>query len=254
MSQFDTLFSSEPRFVAYLTAGQRGLDYTVQAAISLVAGGVNVLEIGVPFSDPIADGPVIQEAMMDALTRGITLDQIFAAISKIKAQIAVPIILFSYYNPLFAYSLPRVLPAAKAAGVDGILIVDLPLEEGEEIFLQCRKAGIEPILLLAPETSLSRISKLDKLSNSFLYYVCRNDVTGSKATLPSRYQTRIAAIKKTCKNPIVTGFGIGTPEQVKEISQFCDGFVVGSAIIKKIANGASPVQLTEFAKQLITEV
>lgn len=174
-------------FVGYLTAGQRGLEFTKAAAIALVEGGVDVLEIGVPYSDPIADGPVIQQAMQDALLRGVNLEQILTTIKEIKAAVDVRVVLFSYYNPLLNAKNESSLKAIKAAGVDSILIVDLPYEESDEFYQACALCDLKRVTLIAPSTPISRIELLRSPQTEFYYYVCRNGTTGMKNNLPENF-------------------------------------------------------------------
>ena len=182
MNCFKQIFNQGPAFVAYITAGQRGLAYTEQAAAALVAGGVDILEIGVPFSDPVADGPTIQAAMNDALANSVNIHAVLQSIKNISDVVDVPIVIFTYYNPLYNADLNKIFHAAKTAGVDGILVVDLPIEESTAYFASCKHNAIEPICLIAPATAEQRIQKISEQCNSFLYYVYRNGTTGVKKT------------------------------------------------------------------------
>jgi tryptophan synthase alpha chain len=247
MNRFHPLFSQKKIFVGYLTAGQRGLPYTEDAAVALVAGGVDILEIGIPFSDPIADGPSIQNAMQDALERKVQMNAILGTIEKIKKRVDVPIVVFGYYNTFLATQNNQVLAEFKNLDVEGILVVDLPLETSTSYFEECRLNKIEPISLIAPTTTARRIQEIDVHSHAFLYYVCRNGTTGLKSSLPEDYKEKMRGIKNNSNNPVVAGFGIGERSLAEQALEHADGFVVGSAFIEAITNGASANDLTTLA-------
>lgn len=237
-------------FIAYLTAGQKGLDFSIQAALALVKGGVDILEIGVPFSDPIADGPVIQNAANESLKLGTTIFDVLELIKKIRKQTNVPIILFSYYNPILQAESKRFFQVAKDVGVDGILVVDLPLEEAAGFEENCRKVGVDPIFIIAPSTPKKRIKLISKHARRFLYYACRKGTTGMQSGLPSGFKEKIQEIKSVVSLPVVTGFGIASCESAQKVVKYADGFVVGSLFVDAIAKGASAKKLTELAKQI----
>lgn len=250
MKKFERIFNSHKAFVGYITAGHRGMHYTEQAACALVKGGVDILEIGVPFSDPIADGAIIQEAMVDALNNSSDLKTVFRAVSNIKQKAQVPIILFTYLNPLLAIGIDSALYEASKAGVDGILVVDLPIEESSNYFEKCIASGLEPICLVSPSTDNNRVVEINRHCNSFLYYVCRNGTTGIKNSLPNDYIQKIKSIKLHSDKPVVSGFGIGDKALAKQVLQHADGFVVGSAFVKAISDGASPADLQNLATEI----
>lgn len=249
-NKFQQIFNDRKAFIAYITAGHRGLDYTEQAAKALVKGGVDILEIGIPFSDPVADGPAIQAAMTDALTKPINLTEVFTRIRHIKQSVDVPIVLFSYLNPLIAMGIDKVLTDAKMAGVDGLLVVDLPLEESTDYFAHCKQHELEPICLLSPTTDDQRISQINQHANAFLYYVCRNGTTGVKNSLPDNYPKQMSHLKSLADTPVVAGFGIGNRELAQQALDHADGFVVGSAFVKAISNGATPEELQALAESI----
>ena len=250
MKNFEMIFKSRKAFIGYITAGQGGLDYTEQAAIALVDGGVDILEIGVPFSDPTADGPVIQQAMSDALQIGLNLQDIFKIISTIKYMRDVPIVLFSYFNPLLSIGLDKALQEAYDAGVNGILIVDIPFEESSDYFKKCLAYSLEPIGLISPSTDNQRISEIGSNCNSFLYYVCRNGTTGVKSNIPDDYIQKITNVKSHTSQPVVCGFGIGNKILAKQVLKHADGFVVGSAFVNAISQGATPKDLKNIATEI----
>jgi tryptophan synthase alpha chain len=247
---FQALFDQKQAFVAYITAGHRGLDYTEQAAHALIRGGVDILEIGLPFSDPIADGPIIQEAMLDALARGTELTAVLKTIARIKQQTNTPIVLFSYYNPLLASGLNQALEQAARAGVDAVLVVDLPLEESHEYLNLCRAHQLKPIGLLAPSSSKARIQAISSAFDGFLYYVCRHGTTGIKNSLPDNYANNLNTIRSQTKTPVVSGFGISTQALATNALHHADGFVVGSAFVQAISNKASPDDLQTLATHI----
>jgi tryptophan synthase alpha chain len=250
MNVLQQAFSNQKAFIGYITAGHGGIAYTEQAACALVEGGVDILEIGVPFSDPIADGPVIQAAMQEALVASVDMHTVFHAIRKIKQQTHVPIVLFTYYNPLIAMGLDEGLSSAAKAGVDGVLVVDLPIEASKTYFEICKTHQLEPIGLISPSTDEHKVRAINKHCNAFLYYVCRNGITGIKDTLPSDYIEKIKSIRMLSDNPVVSGFGIGSSALAAEALRHADGFVVGSAFVRAISNGASPADLKNLATDI----
>ena len=247
MNTMKGIFAKKKAYIAYLTAGQRDCAHTVEAAVSLVEAGVDILEIGVPFSDPIADGPVIQQAMNNALLKKCTLDEVLMVIKQIKQRVNVPIVLFSYYNPILKAGLASALQSASRAGVDGILVVDLPLEEADTLHQQCLKNLIEPVSLLSPSTNYERIKKISQHGGAFLYYVCRNGTSGVKSDMPEDYANKMKQIKSQANQPIVSGFGIGSRALAEQALKHADGFVVGSAFVNAIASGASLAKLKQLA-------
>ena len=250
MNCFQKLFKEKKAFVGYLTAGHRGLDYTVDAACAMIDGGVDILEVGVPFSDPVADGPTIQAAMTDALSHGFEFDHVLKAIKSIKKHKPIPIVLFSYLNPLLSGGLKKNLKKAKKSGVDAVLIVDLPLEESAEYFSVCQSVGLDPVGLVSPTTPLGRVSEIDGHCHSFLYYVCRSGVTGVKSSLPDGFAEKMDQLESVCDTPIVCGFGIGNSVLAKEALDHADGFVVGSAFVSAMTEGATPAALKELAQSI----
>lgn len=247
MNIIENVFKNRKAFVAYITAGHRGLSYTQEAALSLIEGGVDILEIGVPFSDPMADGPVIQQAMSDALNNSVDFDGVLRTIENIKKVSQTPIVLFTYLNPLLAQGLQISLNNAANAGVDALLVVDLPLEESAEYFEQCNTYALNPIGLLSPTTPAERIKTIAESAQGFLYYVCRNGTTGVKDSLPQGYEEKISVIKANASLPVVSGFGIGNREMAKNALECADGFVVGSAFVNAINQDARPEDLKQLA-------
>lgn len=232
-------------YVGFLVGDEGVEDY----AEALIAGGVDLLEIGLPFSDPVADGPVIQNAAHSALQHGTTPELVLDRIEKIKKRVEVPILLFSYYNPLLKKG-KSFLHQMKQKGCDGVLVVDLPLEEGEQFIRDVHEASLDIVFVGTPSTSLSRIKKLAHASSGFLYYACQKGTTGKRDTLPPQTKERILEIKKQSPLPIAVGFGVSNRKQAAELLSVADGFIVGSAFVEKVSGGCSPQELTELARSI----
>ncbi len=250
MSKIAQQFKQGPAFVAYLTAGDGGIQRTEQAALALIKGGVNILEIGVPFSDPVADGPTIQQAHTRALQNHTTLQDTLSLVKSLRQQTDVPIILFSYYNPIFQALKNDFFVKAKQAGVDGCLIVDLPVEESADYFAACKENNIDPVLLLAPSTPVERIEKINSHGSGMLYYACRKGITGVQQALPADFANKMKLIKQHTNLPVVAGFGIADAAIAKKVLQVADGFVVGSRFVKAVAQGLMLDELTALAKSI----
>jgi tryptophan synthase alpha chain len=221
-------------FVAYLTAGYPDIPTTVELALAFERVGVDILELGVPFSDPLADGSTIQLASAKALEQGVDLPQIFSIAADIRSQSTIPICLMSYYNPLHHYGLNKIVNDAANAGVDGFIVPDLPPEEAVSFIALARKRGLSTVFFIAPTTRPSRMETIAAASTGFIYYVAITGVTGARSVIPASYREHIRQAKALTDTPICVGFGISTSGQVRAISQSADGVIVGSAIINKI--------------------
>ncbi len=243
-------FAKEKAFVGYLTAGDGGIKKTLEAFFALIAAGVNMLEIGVPFSDPIADGPVIQRASNRALTNHTTLKDILWLSKEIRKKSDIPIILFSYLNPILAAVHSAFFQDAKKAGIDGMLIVDCPIEESMTVHQHCLAADIAPIYVIAPTTTLARMRYIDQQAKGFLYYACRKGTTGIQSFLPDDFIEKMQVIKKNVTLPVITGFGISTLETAKTVLQQADGFVVGSLFVKALEDGMTTSELKNLASRI----
>jgi tryptophan synthase alpha chain len=219
-------------FIAFVTAGDPSLDRTVEVAAALEEAGVDVLELGVPFSDPLADGPVIQRASDRALKQGTRLASVLEAVRRIRARSELPLLLFSYVNPLLRYGLDRLARDAAAAGVDGVLVTDLPPEEGAEWIACARQAGLDTVFLAAPTSPESRLKRVTDCSRGFVYAVSRTGVTGERDALSSDAASLVGRLKALTDAPVALGFGLSTPEQVRAAAEVADGVVVGSAIVR----------------------
>jgi tryptophan synthase alpha chain len=251
MRRIEKLFKEKKPYIGYLTAGDGGMERTLLAATALVKGGVDLLEVGIPFTDPIADGPVIQEAMERSLSMGTTPNDVLLFIQKFRKSNDVPIVLFSYYNPILKGG-KQFLEKAVKAGVDGILIVDLSIEEGEEFQKEAQIVGLDTIFLVAPSTPESRIEKIANASSGFIYYASSAGTTGMKTKLPNDLTEKVSLIKSSCNLPVVVGFGISNSDMTKQILKVADGFVVGSYFVDAIGKGKTAEELTKQAKELIS--
>ncbi|MCK9364842.1 MAG: tryptophan synthase subunit alpha [Syntrophales bacterium] len=235
-------------FIAYITAGDPDLRTTGMLIPALERAGVDIIEIGVPFSDPVADGPIIQAASERALKKGIKLDDIFKMIATVRKKSRLPIVLFGYYNPVLHYGNAAFAAAAGASGVDGILVVDLPPEEADELRRYTDPAGLSFITLIAPTTGLARIRKMVGRASGFLYYISVTGVTGTAKPVLEDIRNDMKNLRTITSLPTVVGFGISTPEQAASIAALADGVVVGSALVKLIgANGKSNELLPDIA-------
>ncbi len=245
----------EKALVAYLTAGYPDLEATRHLILALDAAGADVLELGVPFSDPTADGPVIQGSSQKALRNGTTLPRILDLVAKLRSSTAMPVIIFSYYNPILAYGNQRFARHAAEVGVDGALIVDLPAEEAAELKKHTGARGIDFIPLIAPTTGPERAQKILRGASGFVYYISLTGVTGTGRPRLQEIRTNLARIRKMTRLPVVAGFGISTPAQAREIGAQADGVVVGSAFIRLMEEngkrkGAAPKAVYTLARRL----
>ena len=228
----------EKALVAYITAGYPDLETTRALIPALERAGVDVLEVGVPFSDPTADGPVIQAASQAALKKGTTLPRVLDLIGELRGTVEFPLVLFSYYNPIFSMGSGPFARRAAVAGVDGVLVVDLPAEEAGELRVDTDPAGIDFISLVAPTTGGDRVRKVVKAASGFIYYISVTGVTGTRGPELEETRTNVGVIRTMTKLPVVVGFGVSTPEQARQIGSMADGVVVGSAFVKLIGEHA----------------
>jgi tryptophan synthase alpha chain len=221
-------------FVAYVCAGDPDFDTSLAVCRALVSNGVDVLELGVPFSDPLADGLTNQLAAQRALESGMTAARVFELVRRIREFSQTPIVFYTYYNLVFANGVEAYVKAAHDAGVDGILTLDLPPEEAGEVTAACRTHGVDTVFIIAPTTPESRIDTIAKVTTGFIYYVSREGVTGVRDQVAGNIPQAVAQIRKHTKTPAVVGFGIGTRAQVAEVAAHADGVVVGSALVNCI--------------------
>jgi tryptophan synthase alpha chain len=239
MNRIDSTFRTLRRgggcaLIPFLTAGDPDLDTTRRLMRAAVESGADLLEIGVPFSDPIADGPALQKSIELALTAGSSLPRVLEMIADFRTDSQVPIVLYGYYNPIFRYGAERFARDAARAGVDAVLVVDLPPEEVDELYPHIRRNGIHFIFLLTPTSGPGRIAKVLKKASGFVYYVSLTGVTGSTAISIDAVRLAVDGLRRHTKLPIGVGFGIATPEQAAAVSQFADAAVVGSALMRVV--------------------
>jgi len=241
-------------FVAYLTAGDPDLETTAKLIPALENAGVDIVEIGVPFSDPTADGPVIQAASQRALKGGATLAKILATIAALRRTSAIPIVLFGYYNPILSYGPERFAAAAATAGIDGILVVDLPPEEARELRRYTDPAGLAFITLVAPTTDSKRARRILRQATGFVYYISVTGVTGAAAPHTEDVRSDVKRIRSMTAFPVAVGFGISTPGQAAAIAPLADGVVVGSALVRLIGEKAGSPDLIQAAASFAREI
>ncbi len=260
MSRITDLFTrlkqnDKKAFVAYITAGDPTAEFSENLIYELDKAGVDLLEIGVPFSDPLADGPTIQEASIRALKHNINLETIFNIVANVREKIELPMILFTYLNPVYKYGMKRFVEDMKQSGLDGALILDLSAEESEDYRKDMRDAGLDTIFIVAPTTDNDRLKMIADCSTGFIYYVSRAGVTGEQSDLDSEIFSNVNRIRGLTDKPVAIGFGISTPQQVKTVAQYGDAVVVGSAIVRRIKENKDRIdgylKVAEFVKNLV---
>jgi tryptophan synthase alpha chain len=247
-------FDHKPGLVVYLTAGDPSLDATRTIAIAAIDAGADVIELGVPFSDPLADGPVIQRAMERALERGTRLKDVVGLAGEIRAaRPRAGLVIFSYLNPILRYGLRRFTDDAAAAGVDGVLATDLIVEEANEYLAEMERAGLDPIFLAAPTSPDARLEAIATHSKGFVYAISRVGITGKQQSMTTDAAALVGRIRRWTRLPIAVGFGISTSEHVAQVAEFADAAVIGSAIVELIersAPEAAPGAVARFIKGL----
>jgi tryptophan synthase alpha chain len=247
-------FEKKPSLVAYVTCGDPDLATTREVVLAAIEAGASVIELGVPFSDPLADGPVIQRASERALKGGTTLEQVLTVASEIRLQSqSAGLIVFSYLNPILRMGMEKFCKVARAAGLDGVLVTDLPVEEAHAYLDQVRRYELAPIFLAAPTSPDARLKRIAAASRGFVYAVSRTGVTGAQKQLPEDARDLVRRLRPFTKLPIAVGFGISTPHQFKAVGAFADAAVVGSAIVETIERnpGREAASVGEFVKNLV---
>ncbi|MFA6357617.1 MAG: tryptophan synthase subunit alpha [Candidatus Omnitrophota bacterium] len=241
-------------FIAFITAGFPDLSTTAKLVLSLEKNGVDIIELGVPFSEPLADGPIIQNASAYSLKKGVNLPKILSLVKKLRQNTNLPICLMTYYNPVFCFGDQRFIDQAVLAGVDGVIIPDLPPEEASEFIDYANKSGLVNICFVAPTSSRERIKVIAKKAKGFIYYVSLTGVTGKRNRLSLDLKTKLAEIKKITSLPVCVGFGISNAQQACEVSKISDGVIIGSVIVEKIKEhiGRADLvpQVSSFVKTL----
>ncbi len=234
--------------IPFITAGDPDLETTVKAIKILAQNGADMIELGVPYSDPLADGPVIQAAATRALKNGVCLNDVLEIVKNLQDEITIPIILFTYYNPIFYRGVENFMKTIANVGVKGLVVPDLPLEEAETFLQIAEKCGIEVTLLVAPTSPLDRIQHIAEKSQGFIYLVSVTGVTGMRLQVESRVEDLISKLKTVTDKPIGVGFGISEPSQAIQMKQWgADGVIVGSAFVKKLANTSPEEGLKDLA-------
>jgi len=236
--------------IAYLTAGDPAPDSTPAWVAALECGGADLIELGVPFSDPIADGPVIQRGSERALKAGTNVQKVLEIAQKIREKSQIPLLLFTYLNPVLRYGFEALARDAKAAGIDGCLLTDLSVEEAPPYVAPLREAGLDTVFLAAPTSTERRLKLVAEYSTGFVYLVSRTGVTGERTDLSESLAPLVAKMRASTDLPLAAGFGISTPEQAGAVAKMADGVVVGSAIVRLIEQGASESALESFARDL----
>ena len=232
-------------FIPYITAGDPSVEITRDLILALEKSGADIIELGVPFSDPIADGPVIQRATERALHNGVTLQKILDLGASVRKQSQIPLVLFSYFNPLLSYGLEKLARRAIEAGFDGVLVTDLTVEESDAFLRTMRAVGLNTIFLAAPTSSPERMKKIAQASNGFLYAVSRTGVTGEQRDLAGDLKQFLQALRSHTASPIAVGFGISHPDHVRAVWQEADAAIVGSSIVKEIEKYIGKADLVE---------
>lgn len=233
MNRIGKAFEDQKAFIAFITCGDPDLETTAACVRAAVANGADLIELGIPFSDPTAEGPVIQGANLRALTGGVTTDKVFNLVRELRHDVEVPMVFMTYANVVFSYGAERFLSACKEIGMDGIILPDLPFEEKEEFLPLCHEYGVDLISLIAP-TSENRIAMIAKEAEGFLYIVSSLGVTGTRSEIKTDLTSIIEVVRQNTDIPCAIGFGISTPEQAAKMAGISDGAIVGSAIVKLI--------------------
>jgi len=244
----------EKALIPFVTAGDPNLEVTEAIVLAIAEAGADAIELGVPFSDPMAEGPTIQRASERALASGTSLRRVLELVSRLRPRLDTPLVLMGYANNLLSMGEVGFAEAASSVGVDGVIAVDLPPEEGPEYFAALRKAEVDPILLAAPTTSRDRLAMLAKETRGFLYFVSLTGVTGARQSVSNTLEEEVAAVREVSDVPICVGFGVSTPEQAARVAAFADGVVVGSALVDRIARAPSAEAAVDAAARFVGEL
>jgi tryptophan synthase alpha chain len=259
MSRLDETFTrlrarGERALLPYFTAGDPSLADTRRLVIEAARRGADVVELGIPFSDPLADGPVIQRAGTRALAGGATVARVLETVAGLRAEVDVPIVLLTYYNPVLAFGLKAFVRTAVDAGVDGAIVADMPPEESDPLGTEATAAGLDLVYMVAPTSTVARVRLIARKSRGFIYVVSLTGVTGERQQLPADMATQIATIRRETAMPVCVGFGISTPAQVATVGRVADGAAVGSAIVRLVESRAGSPTLVEDVGKFIAEL
>ncbi len=251
MSKIHQAFENGKAFIAFLTCGDPDTATTAAAVRAAAANGADLIELGIPFSDPTAEGPVIQGANLRALRGGITTDKVFALVREIRKDVTIPLVFMTYANVVFSYGAERFLSNCAEAGVDGLILPDLPFEEKEEFLAPCRKYGVDLISMVAP-TSENRIAMIAREAEGFLYLVSSLGVTGMRSEIKTDLGSIVKIVRENTSIPCAIGFGISTPAQAKQMAALSDGAIVGSAIVRILEQYGTeaPAKVGEYVKSM----
>ena len=251
MSNIHKAFENGKAFIPFITCGDPDTETTLKSVRAAVENGADLIELGIPFSDPTAEGPVIQGANLRALKGGITTDKVFSLVEDLRRDVKIPMVFMTYANVVFSYGAEKFISRCKETGIDGLIIPDLPFEEKEEFLPFCRKYGVDLISMIAP-TSENRIAMIAREAEGFLYIVSSLGVTGTRSEIKTDLTKIIESVRKNSKIPCAVGFGISTPEQAKKMASISDGAIVGSAIIKILEKYGSdaPAYIGEYVKTM----
>ncbi len=251
MSNIKKAFENGKAFIPFITCGDPDIETTKKCVLEAVDSGADLIELGIPFSDPTAEGPVIQEANERALKGGVTTDKIFELVRDLRGKIDIPLVFMTYANVIFSYGAEKFFSICREIKIDGVILPDLPYEEKNEFLPICKKYGVDLISMIAP-TSEKRISMIAREAEGFLYIVSSLGVTGTRSEITTDLKSIIENVRKSTKIPCAIGFGISTPEQAKKMADLSDGAIVGSAIIKLIKEykAQAPVKVGEFVKEM----
>ena len=247
-SRLDATFAAlrarhERALVAYFTAGDPSLALTRKLVVEAARRGADVIELGIPFSDPLADGPVVQRATQRALAAGVTLPRVLELVREMRGEVSAPLVFLTYYNPILAFGLKAFCRTSVEAGIDGVIVADLPPEESGPLRSEAMAAGLDLIHLVAPTSTPERMRKIARASEGFVYMVSLTGVTGERTTLAPELTQQLRAFRAITTKPVCVGFGIGTPEQAALVGRLADGVIVGSAIVRLVEQHASSPEL-----------
>ena len=251
MSNIASAFHHGKAFIAFITCGDPDLETTGRAVHAAVRNGADLIELGIPFSDPTAEGPVIQEANLRALRGGITTDRIFAFVRELRKDLRIPLVFMTYANVIFSYGAERFISTCEEIGIDGLILPDLPFEEKEEFLPLCQRYSVDLISLIAP-TSENRVAMIAREAEGFIYLVSSLGVTGTRSEITTNLAPIIKTIRENAKVPVAIGFGISTPEQAKRMATLADGAIVGSAIEKILAKSGrnAPEEIGTYVRAM----
>ena len=259
MSRIDPIFKTlrakkEKALIPYIMAGDPYLERTEELVLAMELAGADIIELGVPFSDPIADGPMIQQAGQRALKWRTSLKDVLKLVADIRRKSEIPLVLMTYYNPILKFGIEAFFKEAEASGVDGLIIPDLPPEEGRAVLEQSRRSGVDWILLSAPTTPTKRLLFLSQQTQGFLYYVSLTGITGASLKDLSGVRARLKMIRRMTDKPVAVGFGVSSPEQAKALGKIADGVIVGSAIVRLIEQHLEDPELPSIVAVLVKEL